>query len=268
LFSFVPTPIGNLGDISIRSLQRLAESEIVFCEDTRVSKSLLNLLSNRYPEFFKNSIDKRFFSMHSHNEKEILEKLDLELLQNGIYMSDAGMAGISDPGIELLNFLQKKNLEFEVLPGASASSMAQLLSGFEGKSLFFGFLPHKKSREKELEEVLFSGYNTTLFEAPHRLLKLLKEISEIAPEREIFVGKELTKKFEQRWWGRADEVLKEISSTKGEWVVVVKGERKEQGRISVKDLENANIHPKEKAKLLSKLINKSSKEIYKELILK
>jgi 16S rRNA (cytidine1402-2'-O)-methyltransferase len=271
LLSFVPTPIGNLGDITIRSLQTISEAKTVFCEDTRVTKSLFKLLSERYSNFFKET-EKNFISLHSHNEKQFLKNIDLEIFkENSIYLSDAGLPGVSDPGVELLRFARDHEIEFEVLPGATASTTAHLLSGFSDKEfLFYGFLPHKgNSRKSELESILWNGYSTILYEAPHRLQKLLSELSEMVPERQIFLGKELTKKFENRWWNSASELEKEFQNLniKGEWVVVISsGEKGNFGGISLEDVEKLQIPPKEKAKLISKITGEKVKDIYNKLI--
>jgi len=273
LLSFVPTPIGNLGDITLRSLERLSLSKTVLCEDTRVSKNLFKLLKNRYPQLIEDR-DREFLSLHHHNQKRVLSSIDINKLKdNAVYISDAGTPGISDPGIELVNFAIQNGIEFEVLPGATALTVGSLLSGFSDKRLlFWGFLPHKgRERSNELQTVLNSGYTTLLYEAPHRIEKLLDELLSLEPEREIFVGRELTKKFEERWWGRVDEVKKRVKkeSIKGEFLVVIKGQEKiATSSISLSDIEELQLPPKEKAKLISKITGEKVKEIYNRLIQK
>ena len=271
MLSFVPTPIGNLGDITIRSLERLSSSEIVFCEDTRVSKHLFKLFEERYPQFFTQK-DRNFISLHHHNQEKVLAKIDISIFQqNIVYVSDAGTPAISDPGIELINFAIENNVKFDVLPGATALTVASLLSGFaDRKLLFWGFLPHKgKDRENELNSTLASGFTTVIYESPHRILKLLDELSTLEPKREILVAKELTKKFEKRYRGLADEVANKIRSEnlKGEWIVVLKGiEKRGVSAISKYDIENLKLPPKEKAKLISKITGETVKDIYNSLI--
>ncbi len=271
MLSFVPTPIGNLGDITFRSLERLSNSEIVLCEDTRVSKQLFNLLSERYSDLFQKR-EREFISLHHHNQNRVLAQIDLSIFKSEVvYISDAGSPGISDPGVELVNFAIKHNIEFDVLPGATAISVGTLLSGFADRELlFWGFLPHKgKERSSELSTVLNSGYTTLLYESPHRIEKLLNELAEIKPNLHIFVAKELTKKFEKRWWGRAEEIREELKSEnlKGEFLVVIKGvERNSSSAITTEDIEALSLPPKEKAKLLSKLTGEKVKEIYNRLI--
>jgi len=270
LLSFVPTPIGNLGDITIRSLERLSSSKTVFCEDTRVSKQLFRLLEERYPQFVE-SQNRDFIALHHHNQNRVFSSLDLEVFQqNTIYISDAGTPAISDPGIELINFAIQKDIEFEVLPGSTALTVASLLSGFaDRKLLFWGFLPHKgKDRANELSSVLSNGFSTVIYESPHRIEKLISEITEIEPNREIFVAKELTKKFERRFRGSAENIFEKLKTAnlKGEWVVVVKGLEKSGSAISKEDIQKLKIPPKEKAKLISKITGEKIKDIYNQII--
>ena len=272
MLSFIPSPIGNLADITIRSLEALAQSEIVFCEDTRVSKQLFKLLQERFSSFFQKQVERKFISLHQHNEDYILNKINIEIFKNNVvYLSDAGTPGISDPGTKLIQFAIVNQIDFEILPGATASIIAPLLSGFIDKQfLFWGFLPHKgKERKKQLEQILAIGFTTTIYEAPHRILKLIKEIVAFEPHRDIFLVKELTKKFETRFRGTAEEVLKKLekSNLKGEWVVVVKASNKQQfGVIQPEDIFNLSISAKEKAKLLSKITGEKTKIIYQRII--
>ena len=268
MLSFIPTPIGHLGDITIRSLERLSQAKIVFCEDTRVSKQLFQLLINRYPQFIQQQ-EREFIALHHHNQHQILNSTILDKFQEDVvYISDAGSPGISDPGIELVNFAIQNNIDFEVLPGATALSVATLLSGFSDRQLlFWGFLPHKgRERANELNTILNSGWTTLIYESPHRIKKLLNELLNLAPEREIFLGRELTKKFEERLWGRPQIVIDKLTNIKGEFVVVIKGLEKNLSTISQKDIEELPLKPKEKAKLISKLTGENVKEIYNRLL--
>ena len=274
MLTFVPTPIGNLADITIRSLEILSNSEIVFCEDTRVSKQLFKLLQERFSFFFQKQSEQEFISFHQHNENYILNNLDIDIFQRKvIYLSDAGTPGISDPGTKLIQFAITHQIDFEILPGATASIIAPLLSGFLDKQfLFWGFLPHKgKERKKQLEQILAIDFTTTIYEAPHRILKLINEIVELEPHRDIFLVKELTKKFETRFRGTAEEILKKLknSNLKGEWVVIVKAsDKKDFGVIQQNDILNLSISSKEKAKLLSKITGENTKAIYQRIIQK
>jgi 16S rRNA (cytidine1402-2'-O)-methyltransferase len=260
LLTLVPTPIGNLSDISKRAIDALDEADIIFCEDTRVTKKLLNLLQIEYS-------NKTFYSMHSHNENEIISKIDMNIFdKNVVYVSDAGMPGISDPGSKLIQYAQENNIKYDVLPGANAVLTALVASGFEGEFTFFGFLAHKGSeREKKLKEVISHDKIAIIYESPHRIEKLLKELKQEIPERCVFFAKELTK-IHQTFI--KDEVKNiELKNTKGEWVVVIdKTQKNDTLTLSYDDILTLKLHPKEKAKLLSQISTKSTKEIYNELI--
>jgi len=270
LLYFVATPIGNLEDISKRALRVLKLSSLIICEDTRVAKKLFALLEEKFQIDLKN---KKFLSLHSHNAQKRLEKLDISLLKENIisYLSDAGMPAISDPGCELVKFCQENGIDYEVLPGANALLLAYASSGFcESQFSFFGFLPHKgKQREEELNRVLNSPINSIIYESPHRLLKLLKEISQKDPNRELFLIKEATKMYETKFKNKASILYEELKDEKikGEWVVVVKkSDSKLKGEITKDDILKLNISKKEKAKLLSKISNLSVKECYNLLL--
>ena len=260
MLSLVPTPIGNLEDISKRALSALKDAEIIFCEDTRVTKKLLNL--------YNIPLNKTFISMHSHNEDKVISEIKKEDLinKNCIYVSDAGMPGISDPGSKLIQFCQKENIPYTVIPGPSAAITAFVASGFEGEFCFFAFLPHKgKEREEKLMKILENNKISILYESPHRIEKLINELKKFAPERMVFLAKELTKIHETFIKAKAKDI--NLENTKGEWVVVIdKGEKKNKLELSYDDILALNIPLKEKSKLLSKISNKSSKEIYKELL--
>ena len=259
MLTFVPTPIGNLEDISKRALNALLESEIIFCEDTRVTKKLLNL--------YDIPLNKKFISMHSHNEEKVISNIDKNELinKNCIYVSDAGMPGISDPGNKLVNFCQKNKILYTVIPGANAALTAFVASGFEGSFTFFGFLPHKgKERQKALEEVLNHDKIAIIYESPHRIEKLINELKTLIPERTVFLAKELTKMHETYIKTKAKDI--NLTNTKGEWVVVIdKGEKNKKLELSYDDILALSLPLKEKAKLLAKISNKNPKEIYKEL---
>ena len=268
MLHFIPTPIGNLEDISLRSLRVLERVSTLFCEDTRVTKRLLHLLSERF-DFHPNI--QNFISLHSHNEISLLEKLDPALFEEEVaYMSDAGMPGISDPGCALVAYAQRHDIPYQILPGANAALLAYVASGYcETKFLFFGFLPHKgKAREESLHEALYSGYTTILYEAPHRLMKLLEQIEKIEPDREIFLLKEATKLYEKRFRGTARSLLSQLSGEriKGEWVAVLKASRKAHAAITTEDILALDLPKKQTAKLLARITGKSPKECYQTLL--
>jgi 16S rRNA (cytidine1402-2'-O)-methyltransferase len=259
LLSLVPTPIGNLKDISFRATEALKEAQIILCEDTRVTKKLLNLLEI--------PLNKDFISMHSHNENEIISKLNPQTLKtkNCVYVSDAGMPGISDPGSKLVRFCQQNDIPYTIIPGANAALTAYVASGFEGEFCFWMFLPHKgKERTDKLKEIINSEKIAILYESPHRIEKLIKELKELIPDREIFLAKELTKIHETYIKAKVKDI--KLSNTKGEWVVVIDKEKaKKQLILSYDDILNLPLPLKEKSKLLAKISDKSAKEIYKLL---
>ena len=268
MLHFIPTPIGNLEDISRRSITLLANATLVFCEDTRVTKRLISLLKERYELDF---LDKEFISLHSHNEKSVLEKTARSLFeQDVVYLSDAGMPAVSDPGCVLVNFCHEHAIKYEVLPGANAALLAYASSGFcETQFLFFGFLPHKgNDRTNALTKALNSGYVTILYESPHRIMKLVDALALKAPDREIFLIKEATKMYERHFRGSALEVQKQLENQniKGEWVVVLNALKKEFGVITVDDIIALDIPKKQASKLISKITGKSPKECYNDLL--
>jgi len=267
MLTLLPTPIGNIADITFRTLEAIKSANLILCEDTRVTKSLLNILKDRY----NLSLPKAdFLSFHEHNGKERLEQIGNRLKdENVIYLSDAGMPVISDPGQLLVEYCQKESIEYDVLPGASAAPLVYAASGFEsGKFYFYGFLPSKgKQRSDELNKILNNGLDTIIYEAPHRIIKLIEQICQIDESRELFVAKELTKKYQKYYRLKAKELLPKLKqdSIKGEWAVVIKGKSKESKTLSLDEILSLDIPPKAKAKILSKLTGKAVKECYNEL---
>jgi len=260
LVYFIPTPIGNLEDITKRAVLALEKSEIIFCEDTRVTKKLLNLLNI--------PLNKKFISMHSHNENKILKTLDINLLKTKecAYVSDAGMPGISDPGSKLVQFCQENQISYTILPGPSAFVTAFVASGFEGEFCFYMFLPHKgKERKDKLKEIMHSGKIAILYESPHRIEKLLEEIKQIDEERVVFLAKEISKIHEKYIKAKVKNI--KLENTKGEWVVVIdKSQKIKTLNLTYEDILNLQLPLKEKSKLLAKISEKSQKEIYNSLL--
>jgi len=269
MLTLIPTPIGNIKDITFRSLEVLQEAQIVLCEDTRVTKQLLHILESRFDFKAPNA---KFISFFEHNQyKKIEEIAPLLKEKKCVYLSDAGMPGISDPGALLVEFCQKNSISYDVLPGPSVAPLIYAASGFEsGKFYFYGFLPKKgQERTKEITKVVNSPFDTIIYEAPHRILQLLEEILKIDSNKELFVAKEISKKFQKYFFGTVKEVLEEIksSSTKGEWALVLKGSTKiKESSISLEEIKALDIPPKAKAKIIAKITNKSIKECYSELI--
>lgn len=268
MLTLVPTPIGNLQDISQRAILALENAQILLCEDTRVAKRLLFLLQDR--QNLNINIEK-FISLHSHNEKEWLKSIEPNFFeQNIVYISDAGMPSISDPGALLVEYCKNNNIEYDVLPGANALLTAYAASGFiENSFIFLGFLPHKgHDRDVALQEALYNGYTTILYESPHRLLKLLEQLNAIEPKRVIFLAKELTKMY-QKYYKDSSENLYNLlknENIKGEWVVVIEAKTSSKLTLTQEDILALDLPKKQSAKLISRLTGESTKDCYDRLI--
>jgi len=213
----VATPIGNLGDITLRALEILKSVNVVAAEDTRHSGILL--------KHYK--IDKPFVSYHEHNEAmrtaQLIERIAAG--ENVALITDAGMPGLSDPGARLIRECIKRELPFTIIPGPSSILTALVGSGFSmEKFCFRGFLPVKSGRrERELRAATDRDETTIFFESPYRLAKTLKVCIDIMPDRQLCVARELTKKFEEFRRGFAAELLAhyEAKPPKGEIVLVI-----------------------------------------------
>ncbi len=269
MLTLVPTPIGNIADISLRAIEALMEADILLCEDTRVTKKLLRILQERYGKSSEHA--QSFVSVHSHSETRFLQHLpDGYFDANVVYVSDAGMPGISDPGAKLVRYCIEHGIEYDVLPGANAVLTAYAASGFESTHmLFFGFLPHKgAARTEALHAALYSGYVTVLYEAPHRLEKLLGEIAKHAPDRQLFAAKELTKLHQEYRHGTASELLETLENTpiRGEWVVVIDAGPQRTACLTEADILELDLPKKAAAKLLAKITGESVKTCYQKLV--
>lgn len=267
MLSLAPTPIGNISDISLRSLDVLSIADIILCEDTRVTKKLIHLLKERHN---LTTSEPQFLSLHSHNEAEFISKLTPEFFNaNVVYVSDAGMPGISDPGQILVRYCLDHSIAYDILPGANAALTAFVASGFvETKMLFFGFLPHKgNDRSSALQEALFNGYTTILYESPKRLDKLLSELVIAAPERQIFLAKELTKRYQRFYRGLASELIPQMEKEiRGEWVVVIEASEAKGSSLSEQDILALDIPKKAASKLIAKITGENPKECYQRLL--
>jgi len=268
MITFIPTPIGNPQDITIRAMKLFEKATLFLCEDTRQTKRLLRLLEERFDMSYP---DADFYSFNEHNGQERLDEFggifaDTEV----VYVSDAGMPVISDPGQLLVKYCQDNALTYDVLPGASAVTTAYAASGFEeGRFVFFAFLPHKgKERTAALIEAMNNGYNTILYESPHRLEKLLNEIELMDAKRELFLAKEISKKYQKYYKGSAKELKKQLTmhTIRGEWVVIISAKQQIEKTLAFSDVLTLDLPPKPKAKLLAMLSEKSVKEWYNELI--
>ncbi len=215
----VPTPIGNLEDITLRALRLLQETPLILAEDTRVTNKLLNHFE----------LKKKVLAFHAHNEHRFLEKtLDL-IAQNEfcVLVSDAGTPGISDPGFLLVRACVQAGIEVECLPGPTAFVPALVASGFPcDKFVFEGFLPHKKGRQTRIQALANETRTIVLYESPHRIAKTLGQMCEwLDPQREACVVREISKKFETYHRGTLAELQAYFSQNeaKGEIVLLLKG---------------------------------------------
>lgn len=215
----VPTPIGNLEDITLRAIRVLKEADVLLAEDTRVSRVLLQHLQ----------IDKRILAHHQHNEHNAVQEI-VRMINEGstvAMMSDAGTPGISDPGFLLIRECIKHGIEVDCLPGATAFVPALVMSGLPCERFVFeGFLPQKKGRHTRLEQLKTEQRTIVFYESPFRLVKTLEQLASVFGEqREASVSRELTKFYEETKRGTLAELALYFKSktVKGEIVVVVKG---------------------------------------------
>lgn len=215
----VPTPIGNLDDITVRAVKTLSEVDLILAEDTRTSGFLLKHLG----------IDKKLWSHHKFNEHKTVEVIAERIAagENIALVSDAGTPGISDPGFLLVRTCLENGIEVETLPGATALIPAIVQSGFPcDRFCFEGFLPQKKGRKTRLEQLRDESRTMIFYESPYRVLKTLEQFSEVfGPDREVSVSRELTKKFEETVRGTIGEVSAHFreKEPKGEFVIVLAG---------------------------------------------
>lgn len=220
----VPTPVGNLNDITFRAIQVLKDVDLILAEDTRTSSKLLNHFE----------IKNKLHSYHMHNEHKIVEAIVDKMLAEDLsyaLISDAGTPAISDPGFLIVRECIKNNIEIECLPGATAFVPALVMSGLPcDKFIFEGFLPHKKGRKTLLEQIEKEKKTTILYESPHRLVKSLTQIQEfMGDERQVSVSREISKLHEQTIRGTVVEVLTYFTENpqkvKGEIVLIVGGKQ-------------------------------------------
>lgn len=262
----VPTPLGNLGDITIRALEALENADVILCEDTRHAKKLFSLLAQKYGSAIH---PKKLLSFHEHNQHAFLRSLSPEFFeQNVVYISDAGMPGVSDPGALLVRYAQEHGVAYSVLPGPSAAITAYAASGFSCTQFaFYGFLPAKGAqRHQQLQKALREEKCVILYEAPHRLIQFLEEVSHLDPQRELFLAKELTKLHERFYKGAAQDLYEELKGEKiqGEWVIVVAKSmcNSETLELTKEELLALPLPKRELAKLLAKITPQSAKEWY------
>jgi 16S rRNA (cytidine1402-2'-O)-methyltransferase len=213
----VPTPIGNLKDISFRAIEYLKSADVILAEDTRVSGKLLNHYE----------IKNKMIPFHQHNEHKKVEQI-IELLKEKeliCMITDAGTPGISDPGFLLVREALNNNIQVETLPGATAFVPALVNSGLPAdRFIFEGFLPQKKGRQTRLKEISENKYTSILYESPHRLVKTLSQLKELCGgERLACVSREISKLYEENTTASLEELIKKYSETtvKGEIVLIL-----------------------------------------------
>ncbi len=215
----VPTPVGNLEDITLRALRMLREADCIYAEDTRVTRKLLNHYE----------ISKPVYPFHAHNEHRTLDFVMDKIKENNmtVLVSDAGTPGISDPGFLLVRACIEADIVVSCLPGATALIPALVGSGFgSDRFCFEGFLPHKKGRQTKLKELALEEKTVVLYESPHRLVKCLGQIAEFfEPTRKVCVAREISKIYEEFKRGEVQDVLKhyEAHPPKGEIVIIIEG---------------------------------------------
>lgn len=259
----IPTPIGNLDDITYRAVKVLEEVEVIFSEDTRVT---LNLLNNF-------GIKKKLISLHEHNENDIKEKV-LDYLKSGFsvgLVTDRGTPIISDPGYKTVKYVSDNNFNVIALPGATAFVCALIASGISPQPfLFYGFLNSKDSRKKEELELLKDvEYTMIFYEAPHRIINTLNMMLDIFGNRKISISREITKKFETIYRGNLNDIIKNIPE-KGEFVIVVSGNDEKEVISDLSIKESVNLYIKAGFDVMSsiKKVARDKKlpknEIYKE----
>jgi 16S rRNA (cytidine1402-2'-O)-methyltransferase len=215
----VPTPIGNLEDITLRAINTFKNAELILAEDTRVTKKLLNHLE----------IQKNVQSFHIHNEHKVLNNVITQISSNilTVLVSDAGTPAISDPGFLLVRACIENNIKVSCLPGPTAFVPALVASGFPtDRFAFEGFLPHKKGRQTKLKQIAEEDRTVVLYESPHRLVKALEQIVEFMGEnKKVCVVREISKIYEEFKRGTASEVKTYYQNhpPKGEIVIIIEG---------------------------------------------
>ena len=258
----VPTPIGNLGDITYRAVEVLKSSDFILCEDTRVSKNLLD----------KFEIKSKLISNHKFNEVKNLSKI-IDLLNDHkiiSLISDAGTPGISDPGAVLVNECFKKNLNVIPLPGPSAVTTAMSASGFSEKYLFYGFFPEKEKAIKEnLSTLSDLNFSLIFFVSPKKINKIIPHIKNYFKDRKILICREISKFYEEYLKTTVEELEVFSKEPKGELTLVLsekKVDKKSSQMLSESDKRNIKkMINKLSTKEITDLINQNSKVSKKEI---
>ncbi len=260
----VPTPIGNMEDITIRSINVLKIVSVIFSEDTRETLKLIKYYD----------IEKPLIACHKFNEDSAALKI-CKYLDNGenvALVSDRGTPTISDPGYVSVYNISKKGYNVVCLPGATAFTPALVMSGLNPNHfLFYGFLDSKKSSKKKELESLKTEKNTIIFyESPYRIRETLLLIKEIMGDRNISISREISKKYEEVYRGKVDDVLDELVEPKGEFVLVVDGNKEKENYDTISLVEHVKIlisdgiSEKDAIKKVAKLHNVEKNKVYME----
>lgn len=259
----IPTPIGNMEDITLRSIRILKEVEVIFCEDTRVTGLLLAHLQ----------IKKKLISSHKFNEEKNVDKI-LEYLKAGYdvgIVSDRGTPIISDPGYELVKEVIPHNYNVVALPGPTAFVPALITSGIQPQPfLFYGFLNKSNKRKKELEQLKMYKETLIFYESPHRITDTLNDMLTIFGNRNISISREISKKFEEVYRGTIESIKQETLEIKGETVIIVAGNTDQNDYHNLTIIEHVNLYIKEglTSKDAIKKVSQDRKvtknEVYKE----
>ncbi|HET6781851.1 MAG TPA: 16S rRNA (cytidine(1402)-2'-O)-methyltransferase [bacterium] len=264
----VSTPIGNLEDLTFRALRVLKEVEIIACEDTRHTRTLLAHYG----------IDKRLLSYHEHNERQRTAELLQRLEENAsvALLTDAGTPALSDPGYAIVHAAAARGIPVIAVPGASAVTAALAVAGLPtDRFAFLGFLPRKSGERKRALVALASiPWTLVFFEAPHRLRDMLKDVADTLGDREVAVGRELTKRFEEVIRGSLGEVQEHFRDTepRGEFTVVVAGagENVETAAVSaetdLKELLEGGMPPKNAVQIVARRHGVSRRAVYQMML--
>lgn len=249
--------------MSLRALRALDECDTILCEDTRVTANLLLLLQKRA------LLQKRhvpIFSVHAHNEETFVQNLTPEFFtQNVVYMSDAGLPCVSDPGAALVRYAQQNGIAYTVLPGANAALCAFVASGMNSKEFhFYGFLPHKKQqKERELAKLMTTGGVVVCYESPHRLIQTL-EILDCLGIDDVFAAKEMSKQFESYYRASPAILLERIKQPRGEWTLVLNLKKSTQKEWNLSEFQDL-LPPKILAKVQARMSGRTVQECYDSL---
>lgn len=261
----VPTPIGNLGDFTFRAVEVLNQVEVIFSEDTRVTINLLNHYD----------IKKKLIAFHKFNEEQKVGVV-LSYLEDGksvAIVSDRGTPVLSDPGEICTKKVIEEGYNVVSLPGATAAIPAITASGLDSsKFIFYGFLNSKSSkRKKELEFLKNNKMTIIFYEAPHRIMEMLADLKEVFGNRNISISREISKKFEEIYRATISEVMNMLTEIKGEFVIVVEGNKDVVSFDDITIKEHVNMYmedgltEKEAIKKVAKERNMSKSDIYKEV---